>query len=138
MRETLLIMEGDPAIRHVIGLVLKEEGYEVAFATSGRDGLTKLAMCAPAAIVLDSALPDMSGREFLSLLGRRPPVLMLTLDYRNREEVGRLAQSYAVESCLPMPFLLQDVVREVERLTHGAGRALGRAPEGSAPARDQT
>ncbi|MDQ3548812.1 MAG: response regulator [Chloroflexota bacterium] len=64
---TILIVEDDPAIRHVLHEALLDEGYDVAEATNGQEALDALAAChpdGPAAIVLDLMMPVMDGWHF--------------------------------------------------------------------------
>ena len=61
----ILVVDDEPALRHTISVILREEGYEVATATDGADALAKLAT-APADLVLcDVRMPTMDGMTFL-------------------------------------------------------------------------
>jgi DNA-binding response OmpR family regulator len=120
MGDSLLILEDDSAIQHILKTVLEAEGYRVSTAARGEDALESVESSAPALILMDLTLPDMHGRDFLGKLAApRPPVLLLTGDYRDPEGASALASDYAVEGCVFKPFVLDDLLREVERL---AGR----------------
>jgi CheY-like chemotaxis protein len=61
----ILIIDDDPAIRDVLGEVLRRAGYEVSTATNGVEALTHMrTKGAPSLILLDLMMPVMDGWEF--------------------------------------------------------------------------
>jgi DNA-binding response OmpR family regulator len=56
----VLLVEDDPRVRRALCLALRDEGYAVAEAASGAEGLSKLAD-APDVVLLDLMLPDTDG-----------------------------------------------------------------------------
>jgi CheY-like chemotaxis protein len=81
----ILIIDDDQAIRDSLKMVLELEGYAVATAANGRDGLRELETSPkePCLIVVDLMMPIMNGWEFLDAIGQDPrlrclPVLILT------------------------------------------------------------
>src|SRR5207247_2102614 len=59
------IIEDDPDLRDALGELLSGEGYEVATAADGREGLRRLgAPPRPCLVLLDLMLPAMDGFEF--------------------------------------------------------------------------
>ncbi len=78
---TILIVEDEYAVARGIEFALQQEGYEVAVARSGEEGLAYATTQAPDLIVLDVKLPAMDGFEVLRRLraaGSKAPVLFLT------------------------------------------------------------
>ena len=78
----ILVVEDDPNIRGLYATLLKDDGYRVAMAVDGQDGLDQLA-CEPDLIILDLLMPFMDGRQFLRRLRglkehRGTPVLVVT------------------------------------------------------------
>jgi CheY-like chemotaxis protein len=69
----ILVVDDEAAVRELFVRVLQEEGYEVATAENGFDGLLKLKHFLPAVIISDLNMPKMSGFEFLSVVRRRFP-----------------------------------------------------------------
>ncbi|MGE3958120.1 MAG: response regulator [Vicinamibacterales bacterium] len=64
-RCSILIVEDEPDLQDLLRLTLEAEGYRVAAVPDGRRALTHLRSTASTcAIVLDLALPVMSGRRF--------------------------------------------------------------------------
>jgi CheY-like chemotaxis protein len=62
----VLIVDDDNDIRELLGEVIAEAGYEVAFAKDGADALRLLRECKtlPCVILLDLMMPVMNGYEF--------------------------------------------------------------------------
>ena len=72
-RPRVLIIEDDFSIRTQLARVLEEEGYDVASAADGAEGLDYLLTHAyPKVIVLDIYMPHMDGVEFLQEMQRSP------------------------------------------------------------------
>ena len=61
----LLIIEDDPDLRDALSELLSGEGYAVATAAEGEEGLERLhASPRPSLVLLDLMLPNMDGFEF--------------------------------------------------------------------------
>ena len=83
MARRLLLVEDSSMMRRMISAMLQEEGYEVALAVDGREGLAKAAEFAPELILTDYEMPEMDGPTLCQALKNDPalrpiPVLMLT------------------------------------------------------------
>jgi DNA-binding NtrC family response regulator len=63
--ETLLIVENEPAIRNLLQMALRKNGYTVLAAESGRDALEVVRghAGAIALLITDVVMPDMNGPE---------------------------------------------------------------------------
>ncbi len=83
MKNRVMIVDDDPAIRKVIGINLEKSGFEVMAFSKANDALVALkeGVFYPDCILLDIRMPGMSGIEFLVLLKKEHPnlpVIMLT------------------------------------------------------------
>jgi two-component system nitrogen regulation response regulator NtrX len=79
--ETILIVDDEESVRKSLADVMRDEGYEVVTAASGREGIDILAEAQPSIVLLDIAMPDMDGIETLRRFRElRPdlPVIMVT------------------------------------------------------------
>jgi CheY-like chemotaxis protein len=69
-RKTVLVIEDDPWTRTVTTALLAGEGYAVIEAKNGEEGLAGAAEHEPDVVLLDLALPTMSGLDVLRELKR--------------------------------------------------------------------
>ena len=79
----VLLVEDDPPIRQMYAMKLKTEGYDIAEATDGVEGLEKAKEFEPDLILLDLRMPVMTGQEMLKKLretdwGKHILVIVLT------------------------------------------------------------
>jgi signal transduction histidine kinase/CheY-like chemotaxis protein/HAMP domain-containing protein len=83
-RNVVLVIDDDATARDLIAHHLREEGYGVATATGGLDGIKKAKELRPVAITLDVMMPDLDGWAVLTALRRDVqladiPVIMATI-----------------------------------------------------------
>ncbi len=67
----ILIVDDEPAIRQLFQYVFEDAGYAVSLAANGREALASVSADTPDFIVLDVAMPEMSGKEFALELKKR-------------------------------------------------------------------
>ena len=77
----ILIIDDEPQIQRLLRLLLEAEGYHVATAATGQEGLIEAASRPPDAIILDLGLPDIDGLIVLSRLREwsHAPILILSV-----------------------------------------------------------
>jgi signal transduction histidine kinase/ActR/RegA family two-component response regulator len=89
----ILVVEDDPDVRRVIVECLSLIGYKVTEAANGSEALTQLATIRPDLMVVDYAMPDMTGAEVISearkIVGDVP--VILATGYADMAVVERLA-----------------------------------------------
>ena len=80
-QEQILVVDDEEVMRDVLGRVLTQAGYEVAFAETGPKGIEAARKGTFAAAIVDVMLPEMGGLEVLEELKKHDPelvVLMIT------------------------------------------------------------
>ena len=94
----ILVVEDDPDVRRVICECLGLIGYSVAEAANGAEGLAAIANNKPDLLVVDYAMPDMTGAEVISkareMVGDLPAIL--ATGYADMAAVERLAGKPAI------------------------------------------
>ena len=60
-----LVIEDEADIRQLLRALLEREGYEVAEAFEGRDGVRQFHQSQPDIVILDVGLPDLDGWQVL-------------------------------------------------------------------------
>jgi GAF domain-containing protein/DNA-binding response OmpR family regulator/anti-sigma regulatory factor (Ser/Thr protein kinase) len=86
----ILIIDDDVTVRDVVGRFLEREGFSVAKADGGKEGLRMARELHPAAVTLDIMMPDLDGWTVLAAIKGDPdlvdlPVVLMTIvDEKNR------------------------------------------------------
>jgi len=142
----VLIIDDEEALVRSLSFALRGEGYEVHGVHTGADGVAAAAKLAPAVVMLDLRLPDMSGQDVLDILRRKHPhlpVVMISAHGDTREAV-RAVKNGAVDY-LSKPFELDELLHVLsatldrQRMTEeidfhrqtalGDGALVGQSPD---------
>jgi len=109
--KTVLVVDDQPDVGDCLGALLESAGYQVRVAYSGEQGLTSVAEARPDAVILDIAMPSMSGYDVARIL-RKSYGSDLTLiavsawdDVRTRE----LVKASGFDAHLTKPAQLSDL-----------------------------
>ena len=110
----ILVIEDEPQM--LIGLRdnLELEGYEVATAADGEDGLTKASSIHPDLVILDITLPRKNGFEVCRELRTRAistPVVMLTARTHETDKV--LGLELGADDYVTKPFSITELLARV-------------------------
>ena len=111
----ILVIDDDPAIRATVAEILSSEGYAVATATNGAEGLESLEQMDPALVLLDMRMPILDGWGFARALqtrGIQVPILVMTA----AQDARRWAREINAEGYVAKPFELLDLLDAVERV----------------------
>jgi two-component system, OmpR family, KDP operon response regulator KdpE len=81
----ILVIDDEAAIRRLLKVSLKSQGYAIVEAINGRDGLEQAAMTRPELIILDLGLPDMEGLAVLKALRSWSDIPVIILTVRDSE-----------------------------------------------------
>jgi PAS domain S-box-containing protein len=123
---TILVVDDEPVLRKMVGMILKKSGYSVLVAKDGREGVEIFRKNASkiAAVLLDMTMPVMGGHEAMKLIREiRPGVpIIVSSGYGEtfaREELG----SDAVVGFIQKPYVAAQLVETIqEALQHSAAR----------------
>ena len=88
----ILIIDDEIAIRRLLKVSLKSQGYETIEAANGQEGIQQAALMQPEAIILDLGLPDLDGLKVLKSIRQwsNVPVIVLTVRDSEIEKVTLL------------------------------------------------
>jgi len=120
-RGRILIVEDDEAIRRLLSMALTDEGYDVAIAPDGAEGLHMVLSFQPDLIFLDVTMPVMDGKTFLAeyfketTIGQRAPVIALTAA-NNLNDMVELG----VDDFIAKPFPIERILAYAQRYTRKA------------------
>lgn len=120
----VLVVDDEPQIRRFLDISLRAQGYRVALAATGEEGLAVLAMQGADLVILDIGLPDRDGHDILRELRQwtQVPVIMLSVRAGESEKVAALdagANDYVTK-----PFGTQELMARVRSLLRQHGQAI--------------
>jgi two-component system phosphate regulon response regulator PhoB len=133
---TVLIVDDEKDLRHLLDFNLKQAGYRTLQAATGEEALAQVARHTPHMILLDLNLPDLAGTEVARRLKADPdtreiPIIMLTA---RGGEADRIAGfELGAEDYVPKPFSVRELVLRLNvvrrRLSAPIGQPSSDSPE---------
>jgi DNA-binding response OmpR family regulator len=116
----ILIIEDDRFLRELIAKKLKNEGYEVAEAIDGEEGLKRIKEEKPDLVLLDLILPGIDGFEVLAKAKEDPniaqiPVIILS-NLGQREEVERGLKLGAIDYLIKAHFTPGEIIEKIKNI----------------------
>jgi two-component system, chemotaxis family, chemotaxis protein CheY len=121
----VLIVDDNPAIRHVVSWSLQLSSFECAEAANGREAVQWIERAMlegryPTIILLDLAMPGMNGEAFLQWLQNTwpqqypgPSIIIVTAGYVN-EKMFKMFDTY-IKQVVTKPFHVRELLEIVRR-----------------------
>jgi two-component system KDP operon response regulator KdpE len=107
------IIEDELPVRRFLRASLKGEGYRVAEAETGQEGLRIVTQENPAVVILDLGLPDRDGLEIIEEVRGWSGVPILVLSAREQERVKIRALDLGANDYLTKPFGIGELLARV-------------------------
>jgi DNA-binding response OmpR family regulator len=125
----ILVVDDDEDLRALLQILLERAGYDVTVAADGREGLRQAYALRPDLIVLDLAMPHLSGWDALDRIRdlSEVPVLLLTAAVGEAEKVRGLRAG--ADDYVTKPFGRQELLARIEVLLRRSRRREEDAPE---------
>ncbi|MGH8791595.1 MAG: MtrAB system response regulator MtrA [Stackebrandtia sp.] len=120
MRARVLVVDDDPSLAEMLGIVLRTEGFSPVFVTDGEQALDAFHEHRPDVILLDLMLPGMSGIDVCKSIRAESgvPVVMLTAKSDTVDVV--LGLESGADDYIVKPFKPKELVARVRaRLRRG-------------------
>lgn len=117
-RRRVLVIDDDLPLRGMLAAALRQHGYLVLLAGDGGEGQRALTIHHPDIVLLDLAMPDVNGWDFLQRLretGHLGKVPIVVVSAHLRVEPQALLQ-LGVAAILPKPFNLDELMQLIECL----------------------
>lgn len=108
----ILIVDDEAAVRHVLGFVLRSEGYRVDMATDGRAALRALAAQRFDLVISDFRMPQLGGDKLAAVIKAREPDLPVIILTGNADLLDN--EKHVADAVLEKPFPLEKL-RELVR-----------------------
>ncbi len=113
-KQTLLLIEDDPAVAESLRVGLAREGFDVAWKSTGAEGVEQAGREPPHLVLLDVRLPDGSGFDVCRQMrqrGLRQPIIMLTARAEELDKV--LGLEMGADDYITKPFGLRELVARI-------------------------
>lgn len=103
-RHVVLVVEDDAVMLGVLTLALRNQGYQVVPAATGREALSEVNSRPPDAMILDLGLPDLDGFQIASAVRSRHELPIIVLSARAGEEDQIRALDSGANDYVTKPF----------------------------------
>jgi DNA-binding response OmpR family regulator len=117
-RKRILVIDDDLPLRGMLAAALRQAGFQVLLAGDGAEGHRALMIHKPDVIILDLAMPNVNGWDFLQKLketGFLGALPIIVLSAHLRVEPQAILQM-GVAAILPKPFNLPELIDLIEHL----------------------
>jgi DNA-binding response OmpR family regulator len=118
-RKRVLVIDDDLPLRGMLAAALRQHGYQVYLAGDGGEGHRALMLHKPDVVLLDLAMPEVNGWDFLQRVqesGRRGQVPIIVVSAHLRIDPQAVLQM-GVNAIVPKPFHLPDLISLIEHLS---------------------
>ena len=117
-RKRVLVIDDDLPLRGMLAAALRQHGFQVLLAGDGREGQRALTIHHPDVVLLDLAMPDVNGWDFLQRLQEtghlgRIPIVVVSAHLSVQPEA---LLHMGVAAILPKPFNLPELIELIEHL----------------------
>ena len=123
-KQKILIIEDERALQEVLTYNLEREGFEVALAADGQDGLRKARSFEPGLILLDLMLPVIDGLEVCRQLradAKTQGIRILMLTARSEEVDEIVGFNMGADDYVTKPFKVKPLIHRIKALLRRAG-----------------
>ena len=100
----VLVIDDEPQIQKMLGVILTHAGYEVIGAQNGEKGLAALVYRKPQAVLLDMGLPDIEGFDVLLRIREFSDVAVIMVSVRGQEDIKVKCLEGGADDYITKPF----------------------------------
>lgn len=114
MKQKILIVDDERAIQKLLGLALSAGDYTILQALNATDVLKSALSDNPQLILLDLALPDMDGEEFLKQLRLFSDIPVIILSSRDNEQTKISLLDNGADDYVTKPFSTGELLARIK------------------------
>jgi len=112
-KPVVLVVDDEPQILRVMRASLPIRGYEVLTASSGKEALDQLSKQVPDLVILDLAMPEMSGLEVCRRVREFSTVPIIILSAKGSESDKVAALDLGADDYVTKPFGMDELLARV-------------------------
>lgn len=114
--KTILIVDDEPRIRHLISYYLNLEGFKTIEAENGKNALEVFNRRSIDLIILDIMMPVMDGIDFCKEIRKNSNVIILILTAKSEENDKLLGYELGADDYITKPFSPKVIVAKVKAM----------------------
>jgi DNA-binding response OmpR family regulator len=114
MSNTILVVDDEPNIVELARLYLRNEGFDVEVAETGRQALEKARTLRPRLVLLDIMMPEMDGIEVCRILRKEGDVPVVMLTARGDDVDKIVGLELGADDYITKPFNPREMVARVK------------------------
>ena len=114
----IMIVDDEPDLRKMLGIMMKNEGYDTEMAVNGSDFLEKVDSYNPDIVTLDVMMPEPTTWEILGRLkGKKsnPKIILVTVVRFTDEEKKNLYEAANIVGYINKPFDIDEFVNIIKK-----------------------
>lgn len=118
-KKRVLVIDDDLPLRGMLAAALRQHGFQVLLAGDGGEGQRAMTIHNPDVVLLDLAMPDVNGWDFLQRLqetGNLGKVPIIVVSAHLRHDPQAILQM-GVRAILPKPFNMQELIELIAHLS---------------------
>jgi two-component system KDP operon response regulator KdpE len=112
-KNTILVVEDEPQIQKMLGILLDVENFKIAESSSGKQAIRMCASIKPDLILLDLGLPDMDGKEVVTAIREWSQVPIIVLSARADDEEITIALNMGANDYVTKPFNVEVLLARI-------------------------
>ena len=118
-KKRVLVIDDDLPLRGMLAAALRKHGFQVLLAGDGAEGQRAMNIHHPDVVLLDLAMPNVNGWDFLQRLREtghigKTPIIVVSAHLRVDPQA---VLQMGVSAILPKPFNLSDLINLIEHLS---------------------
>jgi len=117
----ILVVEDEESFSDALGYMLRKEGFEVAMATTGPDGVAEFDRAGADLVLLDLMLPGLSGLEVCRQLRQRSDVPVIMLTAKDAEVDKVVGLEIGADDYVTKPFSARELVARIRAVLRRHG-----------------
>jgi two-component system, OmpR family, KDP operon response regulator KdpE len=103
-KNTILVVDDEPQIQKMLGIILGLENYKIVESTSGKQAIRMCFSVKPDLILLDLSLPDMDGKDVITAIREWSQVPIIILSSRNEDDEITASLNTGANDYITKPF----------------------------------